>query len=77
MALAALAALGSCRENAQRERSSEPVTERPAKAKHGILGQQAPKLGVETWFNLADGAVAPEIAQLRGKVIFLFFYQSW
>ncbi len=76
-----LAAL-SCQSDAVRapsETAGEPAeaAASTAKPKHGILGRQAPAWRVDTWFNLEDGARAPDISIYRDKVVFLFFYQSW
>ena len=50
----------------------------PAAARRGgILGQRAPALGVSTWFNLPAGKSSVDIPELKGKVIVLFFFQSW
>ena len=50
------------------------VKKRP---KRGIEGRKAPAWKVAKWFNLAEGAKPPEIADYAGKVVFLFFFQSW
>ncbi len=45
--------------------------------KRGITGQPAPEWSVDTWVNLASGATAPTLADARGEVVVLFFFQSW
>ena len=45
--------------------------------KPGVLGQPAPELGVTTWFNLPPGQDALDITDFRGKVVYLFAFQSW
>ena len=43
----------------------------------GILGQPAPAWEVARWFNLPSGTDSLDIADLRGKVVYLFCFQSW
>ena len=43
----------------------------------GIEGRSAPELQVDRWMNLADAAEEPAIEALRGKVVYLYFFQSW
>ena len=47
------------------------------KRKFGIHGQKAPKLNVGTWFNLPKGKKSIDLPELRGKVVYLLFFQSW
>ena len=46
--------------------------------RHGILGRSAPELNLSTWI---DGRGKPtegiELSALRGKVIYLYFFQDW
>ncbi len=46
--------------------------------RHGILGLHAPELKLSNWI---DGSGKPtkkvELASLRGKVIYLYFFQDW
>jgi thiol-disulfide isomerase/thioredoxin len=44
---------------------------------YGILGGQAPSWGVETWFNLADDRQRLDIDDFKGKVLYLYCFQSW
>ena len=45
---------------------------------YGILGRQAPELNLNTWIN-GDGIPIDSIklGDCRGKVIYLYFFQSW
>lgn len=43
----------------------------------GILGEEAPQLGVEEWFNLPPGQGTIEIANFKGKIVHLYCFQSW
>lgn len=52
-------------------------TELNAAQRRGIVGQPAPNLAVSQWHNLPNGTSAVEISKLRGKVVYLFFFQSW
>ena len=49
-----------------------------ATPRHGILGLPAPELKLSNWI---DGSGKPtkkvELASLRGKVIYLYFFQDW
>jgi len=46
-------------------------------AERGIVGRPAPELAVDTWFNLPGDTDALRLAELRGKVIYLYFFQAW
>ena len=43
----------------------------------GIASQVAPELGVTQWFNLPEGAETIELADYRGKVVYIFCWQKW
>jgi len=43
----------------------------------GIVGQPAPAWGVTDWLNLPPNARALDVADLRGKVVYLYGFQSW
>jgi hypothetical protein len=45
---------------------------------YGILSRQAPELNLNTWIN-GDGKPIESIklGACRGKVIYLYFFQSW
>lgn len=44
---------------------------------YGIEGQQAPELGVDTWFNVPVGKSRVELADYAGQCIYLYCFQSW
>ncbi len=44
---------------------------------YGIEGQQAPSWQGVTWFNLPSGRTSLDVGDLRGKVIYLYCFQSW
>ena len=43
----------------------------------GIKGQKAPEWKIDTWDGLADGKKSLDIADLKGKVVYLYCFQSW
>jgi len=43
----------------------------------GILGKPAPELDVDTWLNLPSEIDSVSLEALRGKVVYLFLFQSW
>lgn len=43
----------------------------------GVVGRKAPAWTVDRWFNLPDGETALDVEALRGKVIYLYCFQSW
>ena len=43
----------------------------------GIVGRQAPSWRVDQWFNLPDGQESIDIADYRGRVVYLYGFQSW
>jgi len=43
----------------------------------GIVGQQAPEWGVDEWVKLPKGASAPEVTDFKGKVVYVYGFQSW
>jgi len=45
--------------------------------KGGILGKKAPAITVDRWVSLPTGAKAPTPESLKGKVIYLYCFQSW
>jgi len=47
------------------------------KPKGGILGQKAPAISADKWVSLPAGAKAPTPESLKGKVIYLYCFQSW
>lgn len=48
-----------------------------ARPKRGIQGKMAPDWHVNKWFQLPNSDHPPEIKQYQGKVLVLFFFQSW
>ena len=43
----------------------------------GILGQPAPSLGVDMWYNLPEGRESADVNDYKGKVVYLYGFQSW
>ncbi len=43
----------------------------------GILDRQAPGWGVSKWFHLPEGKTLLDIADFKGKVVYLYCFQSW
>ena len=53
------------------------VTPANAESELGILGKPAPKWSVDQWFNLPSGKKNLDIKDFRGKVLYMFCFQSW
>ena len=51
--------------------------DRKRKRNLGIVGKQAPSWSVSKWFNLPKGTESLDVKDYRGKVVYLFFFQSW
>ena len=47
------------------------------KPTRGIAGQQAPEWSVSKWHQLPDGKESLNISDYKGKVLYLYFFQSW
>ena len=47
------------------------------KHKGGILNQTAPAITVDQWVSLPEGSTAPTPESLKGKIIYLYCFQSW
>jgi len=47
------------------------------KAVRGIKGQEAPTWGVTQWHQLPQGKEKLDVADFKGKVIYLYCFQSW
>ncbi len=47
------------------------------KPKGGILGLKAPPISADQWVSLPAGTKAPTPESLKGKVIYLYCFQSW
>lgn len=45
--------------------------------KPGIVGKAAPSWGVTEWINLPEKKTTLDIANFKGKVVYLFCFQSW
>ena len=45
--------------------------------KVGILGRQAPRWQVDQWFNPPEGRDGIDVSDFRGKVLYLYGFQSW
>ena len=43
----------------------------------GIVGQAAPPWHVDSWVQIPSGTAEPEVGTFRGKVIYLYGFQSW
>ncbi len=43
----------------------------------GILNEPAPSWEVKQWINLPKGAPGLDVDDLRGKVVYLYGFQSW
>jgi len=49
-----------------------------AAAKYGIEGQKAPELHIDTWVDEMGNPANPvRIHDLKGKVVYLYFFQHW
>lgn len=48
-----------------------------AKRKLGITGQMAPQLKVSKWIGLPNGKSSIDASDFKGKVTYLYFFQSW
>jgi len=46
-------------------------------ARSGILGKPAPAWIVDNWTNLADDIESIDVSDYDGKVLYLYFFQSW
>jgi thiol-disulfide isomerase/thioredoxin len=53
------------------------VSAQQTRPKPGILGQAAPTWRVESWHQLEKGVDSIDVSDYRGKVVYLFFFQSW
>lgn len=43
----------------------------------GILNQSAPSLEVTAWLNLPQGQTTLDIKDYKGKVVYLYCFQTW
>lgn len=53
------------------------TTAQNKKMSGGILNQAAPEWDVDSWFNLPEGKEKLSLADYKGKVVYLYFFQSW
>ena len=44
---------------------------------YGIVGKPAPSLEVNQWINLPEGKKNIDMDDLKGKVVYLYCFQSW
>lgn len=44
---------------------------------YGILGQRAPNWRVDEWYNLGDDVERIDVSDFKGKIVYLFGFQSW
>lgn len=58
-----------------------PIAAQPplwAASQYGILGQTAPELNLSYWIDGNGNPMAPvRLADYRGKVVYLYFFQDW
>jgi len=50
---------------------------KPSQPTAGIVGQQAPQWDVSEWHQLPAGKTDLNIGDYQGKVLYLYFFQSW
>ena len=46
-------------------------------AEKGITGKTAPDWKISDWHQLPEGKKSLQPADFRGKVLFLYYFQSW
>ena len=44
---------------------------------HRLVGKAAPKWEVDKWYQLPAGKTSLDIADLKGKVVYIYCFQSW
>jgi len=49
----------------------------PERVELGVLDAPAPAWKADTWFNLPKGQDSLDVADYRGKVVYLYGFQSW
>ena len=57
--------------------NANPQVQSQRKPKRGIVGQQAPKWETSKWIGLPTGKTSFDISDVKGKVTYLYFFQSW
>ncbi len=55
-------------------RPQQPIRSQP---KPGIAGEKAPAWKVSEWHQLPEGEKSLNVADYKGKVLYLYFFQSW
>ncbi len=50
---------------------------RSTQPRMGIIGQQAPNWSVSQWKQLPVGITTLNVDDFRGKILYLYFFQSW
>ncbi|MEM7394680.1 MAG: TlpA disulfide reductase family protein [Verrucomicrobiota bacterium] len=45
--------------------------------RRGILNQTAPTWGADRWFQLEEGKTSLDVEDFKGKVVYLYCFQSW
>ena len=53
------------------------VRAQEARHRAGIEGREAPSWTVDSWHGLAEGTSSIDVSDYRGKVVYLYFFQSW
>jgi len=54
-----------------------PLAAQQTRRQPGVLGRAAPSWQVESWQQLPEGVDSIDVRDYRGKVVYLFFFQSW
>ena len=58
--------------------STQPAeAQQTQKPRPGIVGQVAPKWSVSSWHQLPADKQSLDVSDFRGKVTYLYFFQSW
>ena len=54
------------------------MPEASASGLYGISSQKAPELNLNTWIDAEGNPTAPiRLADYRGRVVYLYFFQDW
>lgn len=53
------------------------LTQHQQQSQVGIVGQQAPSWQVSEWYQLPTGVDSLDVKDYKGKVLYLYFFQSW
>jgi len=64
-------------EISQALRTCSKFIKAPAPQDYPMLGQQAPKWDVGPWHQLPTGKTSLDISDFKGKVLYLYCFQSW